>query len=585
MSRALVMLFVAGLLAGWTVALSIFVSFGLPTSDRLRVVLSGHELSAEEREAVDTQRQVFFQAVEQDRVTLAADRDGPVLLPAFEMFSKQPDAGTRVEGDVVIALLRLTVVRGLYDDESLTLSALSRMEPRKFDFDPKSYFYGGAYLYSVGATIFGLASVGLIDLRSGIAAYIDDPSGIAKMYEAARGVNAAAFLILILLVFDFVRRLKSQLAAVFSVAAVACSPGLWQYAFVAKPHMFAAMWAMVCIYCLFRYVEQGPRKSNRLWLIGTALGGGMAAGAAFGQGLAAATTFSVFLIAGRGRWTARPMLLASAGTLFIFFAVNPYYILSFQQFLLDLRLGGTEYDRNGIKYEAFWPFVAAIVRGIGPGAFLLAAVGFIATALERDSMRRGLLAVLGITVLIGGTVFSELRLLLYAVPLICVFTGIGGAFLIRAIPGRYRAVVGGLVTAAVAAPGIAVLFFSLATTSATQTAIADYQSWSTQFLESPTTIGLTGFPPPVDFFPPLFAHQLVDIRPAAIARLGQDDPRRIPEFVYQFGAPEYGEILNGGYDPVFEAQGPVAPDWFPKVVAYPAVDWRLAFSIWRRTPP
>ena len=594
--------FVAILLVMWTAALGELVSFGLPTTARIQTILAGRGLLDVDLAALGAQREIFFEAVERDRAALvnfAAEDELPDrILPAYDLFSKTLNSDARVESDIRIALLRLALVRGLYADESLTLSGLSRMRPSQLDFDPKSYLYGGAYLYPVGAIIFGLGSTGLIDLRPGVADYIDDPGGIAGMYMVARGVNAAAFLILIFLVFDFARRLDSPLAAVFAVVAISSATGLWQFSFVAKPHLYAAMWATLCVYSLFRYVDRDRAHPGRVWLAAAALGAGMAAGAAIGQGLVAVSAFVLLPFAHRGRITFWPALLVGAGTVTVFAATNPYYILSYQQFLLDLQLGGSAYDRTSASLGHLFSYFTDLPASLGIMALVFGLVGLARSAIWGGRIRRQLVVFVGLTFLIGGIVFSEIRLSLYSIPLICVFAGIGSAVFVRSLQSRLRflgglaaaiaigaPILGGLAAAiAIGAPSAVALGFSFAVIHATDAAVENYKSWAETSLRDPASIGLAAFPPQLDFSPPLLIHELLDVRPQVLAQLDSDDPARSPGFVFLYGADETSSILDDRYEEAFEARGPKPPAWLSWFTVHPVIDWRLAVSIWQRLP-
>ena len=59
-------------------------------------------------------------------------------------------------------------------DEMITMMALAGMNPRQLDLDPRLYQYGGLFIYPVGALIGICDLLGLIDVRSNVAFYLDN---------------------------------------------------------------------------------------------------------------------------------------------------------------------------------------------------------------------------------------------------------------------------------------------------------------------------------------------------------------------------------------------------------------------------
>ena len=76
-------------------------------------------------------------------------------------------------------------------DEMITFMALQRMRPRQFDFDPRLYQYGGAFIYLVGTAIGASATLGITHLSSDPALYLEQPEEFARFYLAARLVTLA----------------------------------------------------------------------------------------------------------------------------------------------------------------------------------------------------------------------------------------------------------------------------------------------------------------------------------------------------------------------------------------------------------
>ena len=75
-------------------------------------------------------------------------------------------------------------------DEMITFASLSAI--RQTRGDPRLYQYGGLWIYPVGALLGVGGAVGLVDLRSDAAYYLDHPEAFGRFYIVARLYAAGA---------------------------------------------------------------------------------------------------------------------------------------------------------------------------------------------------------------------------------------------------------------------------------------------------------------------------------------------------------------------------------------------------------
>ncbi len=136
---------------------------------------------------------------------------------------KKPESGgpislTMTDEDVARIYLRYRLYT-FQPDEMITMMALAGMRPSQLQLDPRLYQYGGLFIYPVGALIKLCDLVGLIDVRSDTAYYLDHPDEFGKFYIVARAYSAAWGLIGVLLVYVIARRLTQQSAILHSPTA------------------------------------------------------------------------------------------------------------------------------------------------------------------------------------------------------------------------------------------------------------------------------------------------------------------------------------------------------------------------------
>ncbi len=573
----------------WCIVLGRLVGFGLPNQARIDNIVYGHSLTLSEIAAVDQQRAHFFSRLASERSDVInaedGDRDDTVvnLRTYRQLYTKIGNYDEiSVSSEMRIAMLRNALLWGLYDDESATLSALSQIRPSQMDFDPKTYMYGGAYLYTVGTAIFLSDQIGFIEISRSVGAYLTSPQGIAALYVILRSVGGVAFLVLLVLVFALTRRLGGNLAGVLAILALSGAGAVWGYAFLAKPHVYATAWSVLSIYSFVQVATDKGGTLQARWLALAAVSGGLAMGSAIGQGLVAVAA-PVFLLRQNDVVEGlKHIALVWIGMAMFYFATNPYVLLNFDQFYLDVRLNGAQYNRTSMKMAGVANYLRELFLGIGVVGAFLAVVGMMICLVNKIRPSRRLIILICLAVIVGGGYFWELRLTRFVIPMLCVFAGLGGAWLIESQPGRIRATVGPILAVLLILQFALPVYYSLSLLSATEKEIQTFHHWVRHSLPAEATIGLSAFPVPGDFTPPLFRHELQDVRPATLSAAGIDSHDLDVDFIFKFGRDNQVGISPERYDLVYEAYGPEAPTWLNYLGRFPVVPWRLWLQVWSR---
>ncbi|KMY68735.1 hypothetical protein AAU61_03745 [Desulfocarbo indianensis] len=323
----------AAILLIMALLLCLCADWGLPGRQSLALLTHDAPLSGQQKRDLTSQREEFYDRLDASRraqadnmVSRLAARKGVSLgewgeVPESEMTPAQK-----------ITAFRAYLLGSMASDERGTYRALSRINPAAWDFDPKFYVYGGAYLYPAGALIYLGKLTGLIQVSRDLAWYLDHPEHMARIHLAGRGLNIAAFLGVLVLLALWGRRLGSRALGTLAMLAWALSPLPWWDALASKPHVYAAFWGLGGLFLLDGHARHG--RKWRVWLAGAALG------MAMGSSLPAAVlalAFPVFLYRPGGAWPWLRLCLAGwLAMLALFFLTNPYAILSHQVYLLTL---------------------------------------------------------------------------------------------------------------------------------------------------------------------------------------------------------------------------------------------------------
>jgi len=171
------------------------------------------------------------------------DRDEPLPLTASEE-------------DVAKIYLRYRLYT-YQPDEMITMMALAGMRPGKLDFDPRLYQYGGLFIYPVGALIKLCGILGLIDVRSDVVFYLDNPDEFGKFYIVARAYSAAWGLIGVILVYAVTKRIASHRAGLLAAVLFTLMPVVVCMAHEGKPHLPGAVLMLLAVYFAMRCLPAG----------------------------------------------------------------------------------------------------------------------------------------------------------------------------------------------------------------------------------------------------------------------------------------------------------------------------------------
>jgi hypothetical protein len=145
-------------------------------------------------------------------------------------------------------------------DEMITMMALSGLNPRAGRLDPKLYQYGGLFLYPVGALLGTGQLLGLLDVRSDLTYYLENPGKFAAFYIVARGYAGAWGLLGVVLVFAIGRRLAGATAGLWAALIFALLPVVTALGHEAKPHLPGAVLMLAAGWAALRALDlQRPR--------------------------------------------------------------------------------------------------------------------------------------------------------------------------------------------------------------------------------------------------------------------------------------------------------------------------------------
>ncbi len=231
----------------WMLAMAPLLRWGLPTSRHDDLLFGGPSWEAEQY-AVD-------EALAALRARDAgADTDLNALEPSAELINLTADHAGRAE------ILQRYRLYSRQPDEMITFRALQRMDPRRFDFDPKLYQYGGGYIYLVAAALVTTAMLGITQLSGDIGIYLQSPELFARFYVVARCISLVFGALMLLAVYKLATRAAGRGAGWVALILCAATPVFISDALEAKPHLPSACMALWAAWFALRYHDRMRRR-------------------------------------------------------------------------------------------------------------------------------------------------------------------------------------------------------------------------------------------------------------------------------------------------------------------------------------
>lgn len=357
----------------WALLMAPLLGWGLPDKRLIPLLFGGGP-------PWPASRYNLAQDLERLRARAAgADTDLNPVGERARLVDLTPDEAARAE------ILRRYLLYSRQPDEHIVFRALQRMSPRRLDFDPRLYQYGGAYIYLVGASLGAAGLTGYVTLTSDGGWYLEHPDAFAHFYVVARMVSLAGGALALVAVFRLARRAGGSRTGWIAMVCVALTPVFITSVLEAKPHVLSAALILWATLAALEY-RSGGRLAEAVRM-------GLLAGGAAGlvlTGVVAAALWPAVLLGIRfNRRQALPHLaLAAVLALGVYVATNPYvpYNLLFNRAALGDNLDNSWAMYADTVHRAGEGFVRAIVllaEGIGWGLLAAGAGGLVVFTVRR----------------------------------------------------------------------------------------------------------------------------------------------------------------------------------------------------------
>ena len=219
-------------------------------------------------------------------------------------------------------------------EEQVIMHSISRLNLKKLDFNTHLLSYGGAYIYSLAASIKLGSLFNIVKLTTARAYNMLNPQNVQKIFILARLVGIVAFLLSVIPMYLVSSSLyQSRFIGLFSSFLLATNAGFLARVHYLNPWLFSALWVLLSLYFSSRIgVTQRDAKYYVL--------SGIASGLALGSVFLAGFVFLPLALFHFYKYKLRKIKLlfyAFFSMAVAFIITSPYYLTSLDEYLNGLR--------------------------------------------------------------------------------------------------------------------------------------------------------------------------------------------------------------------------------------------------------
>ncbi|MFH1541430.1 MAG: glycosyltransferase family 39 protein [Elusimicrobiota bacterium] len=240
--------------------------------------------------------------------------------------------------------LRTYLLHSQFSDEQVVLKAVSQINWRNLDFNPRFFIYGGHYLYFIGTTLKIGSMLGLNKISSDIKYYFHHPNEVAKLFIIPKACTIIFFIFSIPIFFLACKICYDDETALLGAIIYAFIPIIIVYSHFLKPHVFVLPFVVTSILFANKLLTTNEKK----WYFLTGLFAGFATGGFYYAGiiiLYGLTAHILKVFSYKDVHIKEKIKFCFNKNIFLFviailvgfFIANPYWILCPKQPILDIK--------------------------------------------------------------------------------------------------------------------------------------------------------------------------------------------------------------------------------------------------------
>ncbi len=260
----------------------------------------------------------------------------------------------------VARLYRRFALYSHHPDEGRAFIGFANMAPAGWDFNPRTFQYGGLFYYPLGAWYWGLDRLGICRLVSDTSFYLAHPEEMGTLLRWGRIYAALWAVLAIPALWGLGRLLWGERGALALAVLWSLHPAVQDQIHVLKPHLPATVFVVLSLFMAIRYSQAGRVRD----LAASSLSAGLASG----MSTVVSPAWLIPLVAAFWTpmgWTSRMVRVAASvlALAAVFFLCNPYLLTSLEVWRHEME---THRATTG-PFPAPWGVYATFLRDVLPG--------------------------------------------------------------------------------------------------------------------------------------------------------------------------------------------------------------------------
>ncbi|MCX8082104.1 MAG: glycosyltransferase family 39 protein [bacterium] len=271
----------------------------------------------------------------------------------------------------IINGMRSYLLRTGIPDEGV-LIPLERMEPKRFNFNPSYFAYGGFYIYSEGLYLAILKFIGILNIKKDIGYYLLNPSEIGKIFIALRIVNILLSLGSFFLIFLIGYRLQGQLHGIISSLLFIFTPGIVIWNHFARPHVFSLFWILLAVYFLLKTLQNKNWK-NKDFVLGCIFTGlTVSILIPYGILISLLIPLTIILYKSKNNLSfTKNFLLSMLIITGVFLITNPYFLSSINEVVAEYKFTRMDVQYRPSLYNYYYYLTTVLKMHLGTPLWIL----------------------------------------------------------------------------------------------------------------------------------------------------------------------------------------------------------------------
>jgi len=289
----------------------------------------------------------------------------------------------------LISSIRSFLLRSYYPDEQVTLVSIGGMNPKKLDFNPHWFIYGGLYVHLVAISLKIASIFNLLTISPDISYYFLHPEEMGKFFIVGRLVGALVGVLAVYIIYLLGSLLYNKNVGLIAALFLAIMPAVVVFSHYLKPYIFDLPFLLLAFYYAVKILDS-DKFSNYIFA-------GIFAGIAGGVLIVFGYVFLAILIAHLIKRISQHRKIITIFSIFekriflsviafigAYLAVNPYILVSMNEAINEFKFLSRCSHFSLTLEHCFYYFRVSLATGLGWPLLIVITAGLAYSLYKRE---------------------------------------------------------------------------------------------------------------------------------------------------------------------------------------------------------